>query len=67
MPCWAENIYIAGSITELADWSTTSAIELSAANYPEWSVTINLPPNTLVEYKYIRIDNGEVTWESDVR
>lgn len=30
-----------------------------------FTVTVNLPANTVVEYKYIRIDNGEVTWESD--
>ena len=30
-----------------------------------FKVTVSLPPNTIVQYKYIRIDNGEVTWESD--
>ena len=27
--------------------------------------TVSLPANTVVQYKYIRIDNGKVTWESD--
>lgn len=27
--------------------------------------TVNLPADTAIQYKYIRIDNGQVTWESD--
>ena len=27
--------------------------------------TVNLPANTAIQYKYISIDNGQVTWESD--
>lgn len=28
-------------------------------------VSVNLPANTTFQYKYIRIFNGAVTWESD--
>ena len=28
-------------------------------------VTVTLPANTVVEYKYIRKFNGAITWESD--
>ena len=28
-------------------------------------MTVNLPANTKIEYKYIRKNNGQVTWESD--
>ncbi|KAF8271969.1 glucoamylase [Lactarius quietus] len=38
---------------------------LSAANYPIWSITVNLPANSNIQYKYIRKFNGQVTWESD--
>ncbi|EIM85945.1 glucoamylase [Stereum hirsutum FP-91666 SS1] len=62
---YGENIYLTGSVSELSNWSTTSALLLSAANYPEWSITVNLPPSTAIQYKYIRIFNGAVTWESD--
>ena len=31
----------------------------------EFAVTLDLPANTVVEYKYIRKFNGQVTWESD--
>ena len=27
--------------------------------------TVNLPANTEIQYKYISIYNGQVTWESD--
>ncbi|KAF8637794.1 hypothetical protein AX17_002564 [Amanita inopinata Kibby_2008] len=60
-----ENIYVTGSITELANWNPDKAIALNANNYPIWSVTINLPANTVFQFKYIRKNNGKVTWESD--
>lgn len=63
---WGQNIYIVGNIPALGSWNTNNAILLSSATYPVWSVTINLPPNTLVQYKYIKKDGaGNVIWESD--
>ncbi|KAI0771239.1 glucoamylase [Trametes elegans] len=62
---FGENIFITGSVDALANWSPDNAIALSAANYPIWSVTVNLPADTTVEYKYIRKNNGQITWESD--
>jgi glucoamylase len=61
----AENIFLTGSIPELQNWSTSSAIALNANNYPTWSVTVQLPASTAIQYKFIRIFNGAVTWESD--
>lgn len=29
------------------------------------AVTVVLPANTAFQYKYIRINNGAVTWDSD--
>ena len=77
-----EQIYVVGSIADLANWSPDEAIALSAGNYPTWSgklrtgisnalsrtimvVTVSLPVNTTFQYKYIRVYNGEATWESD--
>ena len=49
----------------LGSWNTGSAILLSSANYPLWSVTLDLPMSTYVGYKYIKKDgSGTVTWES---
>ncbi|KAG9096039.1 hypothetical protein FRC07_011000, partial [Ceratobasidium sp. 392] len=60
-----ESIYIVGDRDELQSWKSSEALQLSPANYPVWSITVNLPANTAVQYKYIRKTNGAVTWESD--
>ncbi|KAF9220901.1 glycoside hydrolase family 15 protein [Gyrodon lividus] len=60
-----ENIYLTGSVDALSNWDTSTAILLSSANYPIWSTTVNLQANTVIQYKYIRIYNDAVTWESD--
>jgi len=62
---FGENIFVAGSVDALQNWSPDTALFLSAANYPTWSITVNLPANTNIQYKYIRKFNGQVTWESD--
>ncbi|EEB90215.1 hypothetical protein MPER_11606 [Moniliophthora perniciosa FA553] len=63
---FGENIFLVGSVAQLGNWAPASAIALSSANYPQWSVTINLPANTAVEYKFIRKEtDGSVVWESD--
>ncbi|HVG59614.1 MAG TPA: carbohydrate binding domain-containing protein [Hyalangium sp.] len=62
---WGQNIYVVGSIAALGSWNTGSAIALSSANYPTWSVAVSLPGSTYVEYKYIKKDgSGNVIWES---
>ncbi|KAF8532561.1 glucoamylase [Gautieria morchelliformis] len=61
-----ENIYIAGSVDALQNWSPDTALILSPANYPIWSITVNVPASTSVQYKYLRKNgSGTVTWESD--
>ncbi|KAI0090809.1 glucoamylase G2 [Irpex rosettiformis] len=62
---WGENIHLTGSVDALQNWSPDNAILLSAANYPTWSITVNVPASTAIQYKYIRKYNGAVTWESD--
>ena len=32
-----ENLYLTGSVSELADWSTDDALLMSSADYPTWS------------------------------
>jgi len=72
---------LTGSVNELQNWSPDNALALNADNYPTWSsesmfllqwkmltsplVTVNLPANSQIEYKYIRKFNGAITWESD--
>jgi alpha-amylase len=63
------NIFVAGSIAELANWNTGSAPPLTWLNgngtLGNWRATLTLPAGTAVEYKYIKKDGGgNVTWES---
>lgn len=61
---WGQNVYLVGSIPQLGNWNTNSAIPLSPTNYPVWNGTVSLPTNTSFEYKYIIKDgSGNVTWE----
>ncbi|KAG8985503.1 hypothetical protein FRB90_004655 [Tulasnella sp. 427] len=62
---WGENIYLTGSLSQLQNWSPDNAMILSSANYPTWSITVNIPASTTFQYKYIRKYNGATTWESD--
>jgi laccase len=68
---WGESISIVGSIPQLGDWDPTRAIFLSASSQysndnPLWSTTVNMPPGTSFQYKYILFDiNGNVIWEQD--
>lgn len=67
---YGENVFIAGSISQLGSWNTANAIALSASQYtssnPLWAVTINLPAGTTFQYKYFRKESdGSIVWESD--
>ncbi|KJA26527.1 carbohydrate-binding module family 20 protein [Hypholoma sublateritium FD-334 SS-4] len=63
---FGENIFLAGSISQLGTWVPASSIALSAATYPVWSVTVSLPAGTTFQYKFIRKEtDGSVVWESD--
>ncbi|KAF9258748.1 glycoside hydrolase [Marasmius fiardii PR-910] len=59
---FGENIFLAGSIPQLGNWDPASAVALSSANYPQWSVTVNLPANTQFEYKFIRKNGDSVSF-----
>ncbi|KIM89405.1 carbohydrate-binding module family 20 protein [Piloderma croceum F 1598] len=60
-----ENIFITGSVDTLKDWSPDDALKLDPANYPIWQITVNLPASETIQYKYLRKNNGQVTWEDD--
>lgn len=68
---WGESISVVGSIPQLGSWDPTRAIFLSASsqysdNNPLWTTTVNMPPGTSFQYKYILFDiNGNVIWEQD--
>ncbi|KAJ7643906.1 glucoamylase [Roridomyces roridus] len=59
-----ESILLTGSIAELQSWSPTTALPMTADG-STWSVTVVVPASTIVDFKYIRMLDGAVTWESD--
>ncbi|MFR9794467.1 carbohydrate-binding module family 20 domain-containing protein [Streptomyces sp. MS06] len=62
---YGQNIYVVGDISALGGWNTSSALPMSSATYPVWTLDLSLPAGTSFQYKYIRKDgSGNVTWES---
>ncbi|KAL4816036.1 glycoside hydrolase superfamily [Aspergillus spinulosporus] len=67
---YGENVFLAGSISQLGNWDTTNAVALSAAQYtstdPLWTATVELPVGTSFEFKFLKKQqDGSVVWESD--
>ncbi|KAF8596149.1 alpha-amylase-domain-containing protein [Ceratobasidium sp. AG-I] len=63
---YGDNIFVAGSLSQLGTWAPASALALSSASYPTWTLTQSLPAGTTFTYKYLRkTSNGTVVWESD--
>jgi alpha-amylase len=61
---WGENVYVLGNRSELSNWNTGGGVALSSATYPVWRGAVNLPPNTTVEYKYVKKNGSSVAWET---
>ncbi|WFE40809.1 carbohydrate-binding module family 20 domain-containing protein [Micromonospora sp. WMMD998] len=62
---YGQNVFVVGNVAALGGWNPANAVALSPATYPIWRATVDLPPNTAVEYKYVRKNpDGTVTWES---
>ncbi|KAJ7583395.1 glucoamylase [Mycena floridula] len=63
---FGQNVYIVGSIPALANWDTSKALLMDSSKYPIWTLSLNLPIWTSIEFKHIRKDtDGTVEWESD--
>ena len=62
---WGQRVYIAGNIPELGSWNTANAVgPASRSNYPTWTITVNLPAGTSIEFKAIKKDaSGAVVWQ----
>jgi subtilisin family serine protease len=61
---FGQQVLVAGNLPELGGWDPARAVPLDAAGYPVWSGGTGLPPNTAVEFKYLKKDpDGTVTWE----
>ncbi|HWV15649.1 MAG TPA: carbohydrate-binding module family 20 domain-containing protein [Cellvibrio sp.] len=62
-----ESVYIVGNRPELGNWSTSpdSARQCTANAGSQWTCSIRFPVGGLtIEYKYQKIGNGMLTWES---
>ncbi|MFE0464730.1 carbohydrate-binding module family 20 domain-containing protein [Kitasatospora sp. NPDC058965] len=56
-------MYLVGSVAGLGNWAPASAVPMTQSG-SAWTVTVNLPQSTAIQYKYIEKDaNGNVTWE----
>ncbi|KZO98078.1 carbohydrate-binding module family 20 protein [Calocera viscosa TUFC12733] len=62
---YGQNLFLTGSISQLSDWSTTDAVALSSSAYPDWQATVAVPAGVSFQYKFIKVEDGQVTWESD--
>lgn len=67
---WGENVFLAGSISQLGSWNPDKAVALSSNKYtsanPLWEVTVSLPVGTTFQYKFIKKEkNGKIVWEAD--
>ncbi len=62
-----QDVYVVGNRSELGSWTPTTGdkltIEGSGANVP-WSRTIQLPPSTAIQYKFMKYGVNTV-WESN--
>ena len=61
---WGQNIHVTGDHAALGGWDPVRALPLSSADYPVWKLEVSLPPGTSFEYKYLRKEGSQVTWES---
>ena len=63
-----QSLRVVGSTAALGSWAPANGAALtiqgSGANVP-WTGTVTLPPNTSVQYKYVKWNGSTSTWESN--
>jgi len=65
---FGENIIVLGSAITIGGNDIANAAPLGANNYPIWSATIDMPPNTQVTYQYVRAEpDGSYVYENTNR
>ena len=55
---YGENIVLLGSAYTLGEGNIWNAVSLSADDYPIWSATVDITPNTHFSYQYARAEPG---------
>jgi len=62
---WGEELYIYGNIQELGNWNAHNAVgPLKPAEYPRWAAIVEVPENTVFEYKWLKKRNGQIVEEA---
>ncbi|MFP5392693.1 MAG: carbohydrate binding domain-containing protein, partial [Gammaproteobacteria bacterium] len=63
-----QSLRVVGNQAPIGNWAPASgaslAIQGSGANVP-WTGTVTLPPNTTVQYKYVKWNGSSAAWESN--
>jgi glucoamylase len=64
---WGEDIRVLGSTEALGNWDPARGLPLHADRYtaeqPLWYGTVRLAAGQKVDYKYVRVRDGQVLWE----
>eukprot|EP00435_Cladocopium_sp_Y103_P075546 s153_g59.t1 len=62
-----EQLYLVGGVEELGSWDAARAKQMSSHDGKRWSIQVALRPHMKIQYKYIRISEGDdkswVHWE----
>jgi alpha-amylase len=61
-----QSVYVAGNRAELGNWTATSVNQLTAeatGTNAAWSRTINLPPSTPIQFKFLKSGAVAAVWE----
>jgi len=64
---FGEDVYIVGDCTQLGNWNADHALILSTSKQvkPIWSITVSLPSEIVVQYKYIlKVGKTIKRWEN---
>nr|ABN14270.1 cyclodextrin glucanotransferase [Bacillus sp. BL-31] len=64
-----ENVFLVGNVHELGNWDPEQSVgkffNQIVYQYPTWYYDVNVPANTDLEFKFIKIDqDNNVTWQS---
>uniref|UniRef100_UPI000688512C alpha-amylase n=1 Tax=Psychromonas ossibalaenae TaxID=444922 RepID=UPI000688512C len=57
-----QSVYAVGSVSELGGWTADDAVALSTSPYPNWVGKVDIPVNTVVEWKCIKKAGGDAQW-----
>lgn len=65
---YGEDIYLLGSSPTLGEGQIHNSVAMSADNYPEWQVTVQMPDDETFTYEYVRRESdGSWIYESKNR